>query len=73
MTAKDRAKKARIAYNELIKEAYFFMPQDFEAFCQQLCKEQRAFCANRYYDVSGKQHNPEIEKEILNGPSPEIK
>ena len=73
MTAKEQSEKALIVYelNGIIIYEYEFSQDEFKAFCEQLCREQREICQQIYYHQTN-----DLQRDLLTNietaPMPEL-
>lgn len=72
MTAKARAKEAlKFRWDKIPKQGdYWFTPDEYKAFCDQLCKEQREICAKVYHNAV--YTAIDVESKIFNAKTPDL-
>lgn len=80
MTAKEQANQALVKCSNhsitRFEPFYHFTQDEFKAFCEQLCNEQKYECrvvaSNYVHELYGEKPKQKIQDMVRNAPSPEI-
>lgn len=71
MTAKELKQTALTVINKYKPPVYQYTKLEMEMFCEQLCREQRENCGEKYLKAD-EINRPEMYSMIKNAPMPEI-